>query len=237
MTTSGVTTNQLTRNQIIEAAHRKMGVVADGQTLSTENYTNAAYALNTLLGEFRALGMPLWARNSYTMTLTASTSSYNIGTGQTINTPYPLKLLQAYRNDSSATTKIQMDIIADYDFNMLPSGSSGAPIQITYTPRVNYGVIKLWPTPDSTAASGSTITIVYQRPMEYTSASTDTMDIPEEWLGALIYNLAARLAPEWGVPLPDRQMLKQEAKEMLDRALEFGTEDGSMFFQVDRRGR
>ena len=235
MATSGVTTNPLTRNQIIEAAHRKLGVVAEGQTLSAENYTNGALALNALLAEFRTLGMPLWARQSYTLTLVASTSTYNIGSGQTVNTPYPLKILQAYRNDTSSTSKIEMDVIADYNFNMLPSNSSGAPIQLSYTPRVNYGVIKIWPTPDSTAASGSTVTIVYQRPMEYTASATDTMDLPEEWYKALIFQLAVDLAPEWGIPLPDRQKLEAQADKALDRALSFGTEDGSLYWQIDRR--
>lgn len=236
MATSGITANQLTRDQIILAAVRKLGVVADGQTLSTENYNNGASALNVLIGEFRTLGMPLWARQSYTITPVASTSSYNIGSGQTINTPYPVKLLQAYRNDTSSSSRVQMDIVPDYNFNMLPSSSSGLPIQISYTPRVNYGVLKMWPTPDSTAASGSTVTIVYQRPTEYTSASGDTMDIPEEWLKAVIFQLAVDLAPEWGVPVPDRQALQIHAEKALSKALDFGFEDGSLYFQVDRRG-
>ncbi len=236
MTTSNVTTNQLTRNGLIEMAVRKLGVVADGQTLSTENYTNGSAALNTLLGAFRTLGMPLWARQSYDLTLTAGTSSYNIGSSQTLNTPYPLKLLQAYRTDSNNSSKVQLEIIPDYNFNRLPTGSSGYPIQISYTPKVNLGVIKLWPTPDATAVANTTVTIVYQRPMEYMSSSTDTFDIPEEWLEAVVYNLAVRLAPEWGVPLPDRKALKNEADEYLEMAKSFGAEDGSIFWQIDRRG-
>lgn len=233
MATSGISANQLTRNEYIEAACRKLGVIADGQTLSATNYTNGTYAFNALIGEFRGLGMPLWARNSYSFSPTAGTETYNIGTGQTLNTPYPLKMLQAYRLDSGASTRIPLEIVADYNFNLYPSNSSGLPIQLTYQPKINYGVIKLWPTPDTNAAAG-TLTIVYQRPTEYVSSSTDTVDVPEEWTNAIIYNLAVRLAPEWGIPLPDRDALKKEAKDVLDRALEFGAEDGSMFFQPNR---
>jgi hypothetical protein len=235
MSTSGETENQLTRNEYIEAATRKLGVVADGQTLSATNYTNGMYAFNALIGEFRGLGMPLWARYSYSFSPTNGTSSYSIGISQTLNTPYPLKMLQAYRSDSGASTRIPIEIVSDYNFNLYPSNSSGFPIQLSYQPKVNLGTIKLWPTPDATAAT-STITIVYQRPTEYMSTSTDTLDVPEEWTNAIIYNLATRLAPEWGVPLPDRDHLKKEAKEMLDRALEFGQEDGSLFFQPMRQG-
>lgn len=235
MSTSGITENQLTRNQFIEAALRKLNVIADGQTPSSDNYSNSTIAFNALIGEFRVLGMPLWARKSYTFTPVASTSSYTIGTGQTLNTPYPIHMLQAYRLDNSGGTKIPMEIQSDFNFNLYPTGSSGAPIQLTYQPKVNVGVIQLWPTPDATATANSTITIVYTRPTEYVSTSTDTLDVPEEWYNAIIYNLAVRLAPEWGIPLPDRQMLAREAKDILDRAVESGYEDASLFFQPFKR--
>lgn len=231
MATSGVTTNQLTRDQIITSALRKLNVIADGQTPSTDNITNGSFALNAIIGEYRGLGMQLWARNEYTFSLTANVFSYTIGVGQTLNTPYPVRLMQAYRVDSSSTSRIELDIQANYNYNLYPSTSGGAPIIINYQPKVNSGVIKLWPVPDASAASTSTITIVYTRPIEYTSASTDTMDFPEEWLNAIVYGLAVRLAPEWGIPLPDRNLLRQEEAVYLQRALENGQEDASITFQ------
>lgn len=234
MATSGVSTNPLTRNQFIEAALRKLNVLAAGATPTTEDYTNSSLALNALIGEFRALGMPLWARTTYTFALTLATSTYNIGSGYTLNTPYPIRILQAWRNDTGNTTRIPIEIVGDYNYNLFPSSSSGAPIQITYQPKVNFGVLQVWPTPDTSAVASSTVSIVYQRPTEYTAASTDTMDMPEEWYTAVIYALAVRLAPEWGIALPDRQVLKREADEYLANALSNGTEEGSFFFQIDR---
>jgi len=233
MTTSGVYTYSLSRDDISTAAMRKLGVIADGQTPSALNLTNTSQALNTLVAQFRALGMPLWARNTYTFSPTAGTQLYQIGTGKTLNTPYPLKMLQAYRIDSTGTTKIPMEIVANFNFNIYPTNSGGSPIQMTYQPKVNYGEIQLWPVPDATAASQSTITIVYQTPFQYFTSSTDTADFPEEWYLPLIYNLAVLIAPEWGIPLPDRQALQREAKEYLQTTLEFGTEDGSLFLQPD----
>lgn len=235
MATSGITTNQLSRNQFIEASLRKLGVLAEGQTPSVESYDNGTIAFNGLIGQFRALGMPLWARSEYSFSPTLNTASYNIGSGQTLNTPYPIKMLQAYRTDSGNTTHVPMEIVADYNYNMFPASSGGSPIQLTYQPKVNMGVIKLWPTPDATAIT-STITIIYQRPTEYMGGLNDTLDMPEEWVNTVIYHLAVLLAPEWGIPLPDRQLLRKEADDLLKLVLENGTEDASMFFQVDRRG-
>jgi hypothetical protein len=230
MTTSGNTIYQLTRNEILEAAIGALGVLAEGQAPSSDDYTVGAKLLGTTIARFRTFGMPLWARMSYTWTPT--TSSYTIGDGQTLDTPYPLHLLQAYRTNSSGT-KINIDIESDYNYNTFPSNSGGQiPYKISYTPKVNLGTIKLWPTDLST--NTETLTIVYTRPFEYFDSSTHTMDLPEEWYDAVIYDVAVKLAPRFGVPIPDRQELKKEAKVYLDQAMEFNFEDASFFVTPQR---
>lgn len=228
MTTSSIYSVQYSRDDLSTAALRKLGVIAEGQTPSTQNLIDAAMALNMLVGMLRAKGMPMWARSTFTFTPTVSTASYLIGSGQTLNTPYPLKMLQAYRITNG--TRIDMEIEADYNFNQLPTNSLGIPIKVTYQPQVNIGTLKLWPTPDATALT-STFTLVYQRPFQYFTSATDTMDFPEQWYIPIVYNLASLLAPEWGVPIGDRNMLMGEAKGYLDDVLSMGGEDASMFIQ------
>jgi hypothetical protein len=228
MATSFVFSYQLTRNQIIESALRKLGVLAEGQTPSTQNYSDGTMALNTVVAQLRAIGMPLWSRADYTFTPT--TNTYLIGDGQTLSTSFPVRMLQAFRTENG--TKIPMDIVALEDFNILPGNSTGSPLKLNYQPYVNVGKISLWPTPAS--SNTSTVTIVYQRPFQYFTTSSETMDFPEEWYNALIYHLAVRLAPEWGVPLPDRQMLLQEAKMYTEDALMVGQEDASLFISPQR---
>ncbi len=228
MATSGVTTNQLTRNQFIEAALRTLGVLALDQTPSSTEYTNAAIKFNALVGEYRTKGLQIWQRTSYTMSLTNGTATYSIGSGQTLSTPYPLHILQAVRIDVNSSTRIPMEVVADYDYNQLPSSSSGVPIQLSYQQKMNVGTIKLWPTPDSYSASNVTILLVYLRPIEYFNTSTDTADFPEEWVSALIYNLAVRMAPEYGIPLEDRKLLLSEAEKYLKAAEDTAFEDASI---------
>lgn len=228
MTTSSVYTYQLTRDDIIKAALRKLGVLAAGQTPTADNYADGAMALNTVIAQLKAVGMPLWARVEYTFTPT--TGTYNIGEGLTLNTRYPVKLLQVFRTENNV--KIPMDIVSREEFNTLPASSSGTPIKVNYQPLINAGVVSLWPTPAST--NTATVTLVYQRPFQYNITSTDTLDFPEEWSSAIIYHLAVRLAPEWGVPLPDRQLLLQEAKMYTEDALMTGQEDASFFISPER---
>lgn len=228
MTTSSIYSVQYSRDDLITAALYKLGVIADGQSPSSTNLTRGAQALNMVIALLRAKGMPLWARSNYTFTTTSGINSYNIGTGQTFNTPYPLKLLQCYRTDTG--TRIDMDIEPSYNFNQLPINSTGVPIKVTYHPEVNMGIIRMWPTPDTTAST-STFTIVYQRPFQYFNSSTDTLDFPEEWYLPVVYKTASILAPEWGVPIGDRNMLMGEANGYIEEALSMGGEDGSLFIQ------
>ena len=236
MTTSNTTIYQIGRDDIITAALRKLGVIAIGQTPDTDSISNGAMALNMVISSLRTIGMPLWARKSYTFSPIANQATYNIGIGQALNTAYPLHVLQAYRQDSSSTTKIKMEVIPNFNYNLYSTSSGGIPIQLYYQPLVNYGVISVWPTPDTTATSSS-ITVVYQAPYQYFNSSTDTLDFPEEWYLAIVYKLATVLAPEWGIPLADRQTILKEAEMYAQQAASMGYEDGSLFIQPSFVGR
>ena len=96
------------------------------------------------------------------------------------------------------------------------------------------GTINLWPKP---ADATTSITIRYQRPFEDMTSSTDDIDFPPYWTEAIIFGLADRLAPEYGIPLQDRQLLTQQAERFHQTALSFGQEEGSLFFQPDYIGR
>lgn len=235
MSTSGYTLFEMTRDQIIAAAMRKIGALAKGQSPDTEDLSNGTQALNTVLAKLQTIGMPLWARNEYTFTPTTS-PTYLIGVGQTLNTPFPLKVHQALLVDTISGSNIEMEIRTIYEYNTIAStGSTGQPIQFFYQPLINFGKITLWPTPDATSIVNKQIKIVYQRPFEDFVAAGNTPDFPQEWHQAIIYQLASTLAPEYGVPLQDRQMLLQEAKMYTQECLEFGNDESSLFFSPMER--
>jgi hypothetical protein len=236
MSTSGSTNFSITRDQLIAGALRLCGVLAEGETATATQVTNASEALNMLVKRLEADGMPLWAIKQSTITMSASTNSYNIGIGQTINTDKPLKVIQAFIRDSS-NNDTPMRIVTRQEYNVLGNkASSGRPIQVFYEPLNDYGVLHIFPTPSATDASGNTLYIVYQRPFEDFDASTDNPDFPQEWYEVLKYQLAARMAGEYQLPIQLRQQIAGEAKDLKDAALSFGTEEGSLYFGVDSRG-
>jgi len=78
MATSGNTSYESNRDNIIKAALRKCGALAEGETPSTESVTNCSQALNNIVLRFSTLGMALWKRTELPVTLVAGTATYNI---------------------------------------------------------------------------------------------------------------------------------------------------------------
>lgn len=234
MATSGTTTWSIQRDEVIESALRKLSVISGGGSPAAYEVTNASEALNAMIKGFQADGMPLWAIKKYTFTVTDGTATYNIGNSQTINTPMPMKVLQAYRTPTGGEN-VPMNVYTNYNHNLLPLAlAEGTPVNLYYQPLSTYGVINLWPEPDE---STTTITLIYQRPFEDMSAAGDDFDFPPYWTEALIYGLAWRLAPEYGIPIQDRAVLSKEAEYFHQQALSFGSEEGSMYLMPDWSGR
>lgn len=234
MSTSGSTNFSVTRDDIINRALGLLGVIPQGGTVS--DYTDAALALNLMIKAWMADGLQLWSLTSYNVPLTAGVNSYRIGLGQTINIPKPLKIIQAFNRNTSTNIDIPMRIVTRQEYNMLGNKSvSGNPIQLYYSPQRVYGDLYVFPTPTSVEAASNVIVINYQRPFEDFDTGTDEPDFPQEWFDALSYGLACRLAPTYGIPINDRKQLWNEMTIIKQEAMNFGLEEGSMFFSVDRR--
>ena len=237
MPTSGSTDFSVNRNDIIKYALITIGAIGEGETPNATQYTDGAMFLNMIVKSWHADGMPLWAIKQNSFALTATTS-YNIGTSQTINTPRPLKIHQAWLRNTDDSTDKPLNILTRQEYDTLSAKSStGIPVSLFYDPQggaTAYGTIHLWPKPDTTAIADYTCYIVYQRPFEDFDASTDTPDFPQEWYLPLMWMLAYTMAPMHGVPLEERKLLLAEASNLKQQALNFGMEEGSLMIQPDR---
>lgn len=233
MATSNSTDWSLNRDQVITGALRKLAVLPSGGTPSANQVSDCAASLNAIVKAFQADGMPLWKISSQSFTVVDGTSSYTVGPSQTVNCPKPLRVFQAHYTVSGGTNT-PMNVYNRYDFKDLPQGSTitGTPINFYYQPLRTTGVITLWPTPDESTTS---ITFQYHSPYEDMDSASDDFDFPSEWMQALIYNLAWSMAPEYGIPPTDRNILMKEAEYWHAYALSMGSEEGGIFFQPDTR--
>jgi hypothetical protein len=227
MSTSGDTSWVLTRDDIINAALRKIGALADGQTASSTQLTNANLALNSLLRVLQTDGMPLWKRTEVPITLVNGTANYTVTNA--------IKIPAVYLLTSGTTTRYPMVEKSRYDFLALPNSSGSLPVHWSATPTLTDYTINIWPTPDSTSATTYSLTVVAQKKFDDFVSATDNPDFPAYWMDAMIYGLAVRLAPEYGLPLMDRQQLLREFEMYKESAQGYGDEDGSIYVQPEKR--
>lgn len=234
MALSGSANYSVTRNDLVKGALRICGALAQGETPTADQYTEGYEALNLMIKAFIADGMQLWAIKQHSVTLTSTVNTYRIGEGQTVNIAKPLRIIQAYFHNGTTNVDVPMTLLTREEYNRLGNKTTpGNPNQFYYDPQRTYGDLYLYPTPDGTAASGS-VTIVYQKPFDDVESDSDEMDFPYEWFEALKFNLALRLAPEYGVPTEQYSMIRSLAKESKDAALNFGAEEGSFSFEPFR---
>ena len=230
MTTSGSYDFSVNRDQLITGALRLAGVIAQGETPSALQISDAATTLNMMVKAWMADGMPLWCIRTVTIIPVAGQNTY------TYNTPKLLKPIQAWNRQTSSQVDIPMRMISRQEYNILGNKSTtGNPIQLFFNPNLSSTEIKLFPTPDSTAAAQNVIYIVAQVPYQDFDSATDTPDFPQEWYEAIKYGLAVRLAGEYNIDIETRKTLVAEATAIKNEALSFGTEENSLYFQRDWR--
>ena len=238
MTTSNSYDYVKNRDQIITRALRIVGAIGQGETPSAAAITEAAEVLNDLVKEWETDGMQLWCVKEYSFIPVASTNTYAIGTGATINQVAPLKLLQAWSRTTVGSKDTPILLITRHEYNMLGMKyTEGSPSQIWYNPpgeiaaTENVGQIKLYVTPDSNYASNSLVYFTGVRPLQDFDSSTDVMDFPQYWANAVCWGLADQLSYEYGIGLSERGMISKKAETHKENALSYGTEEGHLLIQ------
>lgn len=135
-----------------------------------------------------------------------------------------LKIPDARRRQSAQD--IEMVQLGRIDYLNLPDKEQqGTPVQFYYDPKISTGDMFLWPTPQTT---DTIIKFTFYKPIDIFDTSSDEADFPNEWIEALVYNLAVRVASRFSQPLP--QEVAVLALKLYNDALDWDQGDASIFF-------
>lgn len=239
MATSNSTNFVVNRDDIINRALRLCSAIGQGEVGDPTAVTEAALALNLIVKERQADGMQLWKVITNSFPMLASTNTYNIGIGQTVNQTAPLKIIQAWIRSTTNSADSPINIISKQEYDRYGIKTSpGTPSQLFYkTPGAiqtdMQGTAYLYPTPDANAVSTGTFFFTGMYPLQDFDVSTDNPDFPSYYYNALCWLLADELSTEYGVPLAERGMISKKAQEHLAMALSFDQEEGSFYVQGD----
>ena len=197
MTTSGDATFTVTRDQIIKGALRCINAIATGETPTAAEISEGSEALNYMVKAWQAEGIGLWLYDTFALTLVADQQSYTIGSGGDVNTVRPLDVIECRFHYTTDGNEIPMNKWSRQEyFDQSLKSSTGVPTQFYYDPQLSLGVLYIWPTWDTTPAGSINGTLLTT--IEDFDAANNTSDFPPEWFECLKFNLALRLAPEYG---------------------------------------
>jgi hypothetical protein len=184
-----------TVQDIVTASLRLISVIATGETPEDVDLQDGREALNLMLGNWSAkrLLVPVLTEESFT--LVVGTGTYTIGTGATFSTARPLRIESAFLRDSeNIDTDIEI-ISRDKHNDRVLKTTEGRPEDLFYEDTYPNGTIKLLYVPDE----AYTLFINSWKAFTQYSALTTTISLPDEYLEALKYNLAVRIAPEYEI--------------------------------------
>ena len=161
--------------------------------------------------------------------LTTSASAGNFVYVYQTKANRPLRVVDMIRHNQQSGTDTPGEMVPLVDYNRLGyKPSSSYPFWLTYDPQMDLGggagMFYIYPT----FADGKSLIMCYgQRSFDDFDASTDTPDFPQEYYLCMVYALAVVLAPTYGLPITDRQLLSKEADKAFAVASENEPEEGS----------
>ena len=184
-------------SNLISSSLRKIGALSSGETIETTRQAEALTALQSMLRSWGAVSANVFATVKESHTLTSGTGTYTWGSGGDISTARPNQVTGAYILEDGTTT---------YPVNIVPEGTyraisvkstTGIPGSLFFYSSYPLATLYIYPVPDAAY-------VLYLDSFKpFTEASsfglvTDTLSFPSYYEEAIIYNLAIRLAPEYG---------------------------------------
>lgn len=196
----------MTVGDLIRMALKECGALGVGQTASAEDSNDALIKTNWMLGQ--------WNRRRWLVYRTLDAScvatgavTYSVGPGGDFDTPRPNSLeggfLRQLVNGGNPTNPVDypMSLIdAREDYNRIAIKTlTPFPQYYFYDPTFPKGTLYPWPVPQ---ASIYEMHISLKSELTAFASLVEEIETPPEYLEAMLYNLAVRLAPSYGMEAP-----------------------------------
>lgn len=215
MATSGTYSFSMDIDEVIQEAMEMIG----GEATLGEEPRSARRSINLLLQDWQNRGIQLWTIGTTAVTVTTSTTSYDLGTEN-------IDVLEAVVNRSNID--LQLERISMEEYLKVPrKGQTGRPTQFAVRRERDKSVVFLWPVPENSTDVVKFETVKY---IQDVTRSNQNADVSRRFLPCLTAGTAYFMSMKRpGVDAGRIQMLKQEYEERLMRAQEEDKERASMY--------
>jgi hypothetical protein len=196
----------MTAQDVINFAAKEANIMASGESLNSDEYTDCLTALNAMLAAWNLEQITIYVVVNYQHALTASTGTYTIGTGGTLNTTRPVKIESAGVIQSNGL-RDTLKLIGSAEWAAIGEKGTVAvrPLVLFNDNQYPLASLNIYPKPSGTPM----LDLWMWEELAPYVALTDTFDLPPGYFQAVYYNLAIHLAVMFGKPISEG--LKGEA--------------------------
>ena len=146
----------------------------------------------------------------------------------------PLRLLQLRRFTFGQADEIEASQWSREEYFAQPDKTSQGDINNWYySPQLSEGRVYLWQTARNVDQVAK---FTYIRPIQILLTNAESPDFPAEWFDALVFSLAARIGPEYSIPQDRLTLIRVDAANMLEQALDYDSEPASIKIQPNFGG-
>lgn len=191
----------LTKVELLEEAYRKVGSLADGESLSAAQEDTGTKKLNLILKALGEDGVQLFTYVTESVSLVAGTSEYTIPMTNGLSIVDRCHLV-----DNANDFRLDRMDFFEYE-DLLDKEASGRPVCFSQS---SDGLsIRLYPVPEKVY----TLKVHGIRKLKDWTDSNETGEFPAKWLNVLKYGLAVELAEDDGESMSFINHLRSRASE------------------------
>lgn len=188
-----------TVQSVINRSLRLLGVLASGESPTSDETADALVSLNAMLDGWTNDKLMTYSLVNITVPLVANTASYTIGaSGATVTATAPVSIESAYVRHNNID--YQVELIDDKQYNGIvqKNSTSDIPEYLWFNGTNPNSTITLYPVPNAV----NNLYLSVWTPYAAFAAATDTFTMPNGYEDAVAFNLAVRLSPEFpSIPL------------------------------------
>jgi hypothetical protein len=180
----------VTVQQFIESTLRLIRVLDSGEQPTATESDNALTALNQMIGNWSAAGVPIYQESKDTIALTGA-SVYPLSFR-------PMRITAAQVSYSGITFPVAIVPSQQWILPKDRTATSKFAKELYYDGTFPTGNVYLWPI----VQAGSSLELFSLKPLAQFASLGDVINLPAGYEQALRYGLAGVLAPEYGSALP-----------------------------------
>lgn len=194
----------MTASDLINGSFRLLGILAEGETPSDAQSSDALSALNDMIDSWSNENLMIINSVREVFPLTAGKQTYTIGTSGDFNTTRPMEIQDCMVQLTGTTPNVELPVQIlnqdEYDAIIIKGTTSSIARKIYYDNAFPLGTIWVWPVPQDGTTN---LVLVSTKPLTTLASLTTTIGLAPGFNRALRYNLAVELAPEYGVEPSD----------------------------------